>query len=560
MVAVKRSVPIIDIFAGPGGLGEGFSQYKSSKKDRYIFDNLLSIEKDEIACQTLRLRKFFHMFRGSNVPREYYRHIRGETSLDEIVAHPKWQQAQDRVWNIELGKIDERTLHRRIKTALSGEKNWVLLGGPPCQAYSLIGRARMTGIGPTLRNGDNADRMRAQRADAFLKDARHTLYKEYLRIVAVHQPAVFVMENVKGILSSTVMGERNLRERVFQHIKADLAAPRLSLRGDQALAELISGKNHTYRIYSFVTGSEVNAEGDSDFLIRCENYGVPQSRHRVVLLGVRDDIAVGPSALAIQPIVTVRDVIGDMPRLRSGLSKEEDNAQSWKRALNESFPARLVRSVGDESVRAAIRKVLSAVSTRLSRGSHFMRGAAPEVFRNSKLEEWLIDKKIKGVIQHQTRAHMISDLGRYLFAAAETAIHKRSPKLELWPKELLPQHRNVTNRTRAEAKEKYAFTDRFKVQSWDKPSSTVTSHIAKDGHYFIHPDPAQVRSLTVREAARLQTFPDNYYFCGNRTQQFHQVGNAVPPFLAVQLAEIVDKLLSGVGRASRTQFELRLNG
>jgi DNA (cytosine-5)-methyltransferase 1 len=130
---------------------------------------------------------------------------------------------------------------------------------------------------------------------------------------------------------------------------------------------------------------------------------------------------------------------------------------------------------------------------------------------------------------------MTSDLMRYAFLAAK-AESGVTVKVGELPAVLAPNHANA-------GREIIPFADRFRVQGWDRPSTTVTSHIAKDGHYYIHPDPAQMRSLTVREAARLQTFPDDYFFCGNRTQQYHQVGNAVPPFLARQLAEVVADLL-----------------
>jgi DNA (cytosine-5)-methyltransferase 1 len=130
---------------------------------------------------------------------------------------------------------------------------------------------------------------------------------------------------------------------------------------------------------------------------------------------------------------------------------------------------------------------------------------------------------------------MDSDLWRYFFLACYAAVHKKSPKLPRFPVSLLPNHDNVK---KVKGKD-LIFKDRFRVQVRSKPATTVTSHIGKDGHYFIHPDPLQCRSLTVREAARLQTFPDNYFFAGPTTKQYQQVGNAVPPLLALKIAAIV---------------------
>lgn len=155
-----------------------------------------------------------------------------------------------------------------------------------------------------------------------------------------------------------------------------------------------------------------------------------------------------------------------------------------------------------------------------------------------KHREWYEDCRLHGVLNHETRSHIRKDLFRYFFASAFAEVCSRSPLLEDMPRGLLPKHKNV-----AAALKETKFNDRFRVQLADRPSTTVTSHISKDGHYYIHYDPLQCRSLTVREAARLQTFPDNYFFEGPRTQQYHQVGNAVPPLLAHQIAAIVAEIL-----------------
>ena len=156
------------------------------------------------------------------------------------------------------------------------------------------------------------------------------------------------------------------------------------------------------------------------------------------------------------------------------------------------------------------------------------------------LKKWYFDPKLGGVLQHQSRSHMRSDLRRYMFAACFAKSAGTSPKLRDFPPKLLPDHVNVNDSEEGKA---IPFADRFRVQLAKQPASTVVSHISKDGHYYIHPDPSQCRSLTVREAARLQTFPDNYFFEGNRTEQFWQIGNAVPPLLARKIALVISDFM-----------------
>jgi DNA (cytosine-5)-methyltransferase 1 len=138
--------------------------------------------------------------------------------------------------------------------------------------------------------------------------------------------------------------------------------------------------------------------------------------------------------------------------------------------------------------------------------------------------------------------HMLSDIWRYLFCTCFAEVHQRTPKLSDFPDNLLPNHGNVD----ADNKKIAKFIDRFKVQIPSRAATTVMSHISKDGHYYIHPDSMQCRAWTVREAARVQTFPDNYYFEGGKTSAYHQVGNAVPPRLAWQIAKVVAEHMKAI--------------
>lgn len=552
---MNHTIPAIDVFAGPGGLNEGFSRFASWGRSDIRFKSVLSIEKDAAAARTLTLRAFFRQFDEETLPPDYWSVLRGEADPEILHDYAEWAVAEDEVWQAELGRIPLGDLHTRIAAKLEDRRDWLLLGGPPCQAYSIVGRSRMTGIGFDARANARLDpktseTVRRARLKKFGGDVRHTLYREYLRIIAVHQPAVFVMENVRGILSALVPGDDSL---MFDRIRADLEDPWKALADDpdrRTLADLARAARPRYRLFAFadpVAADLWKDEPDNrDFLIQAEEYGVPQKRHRVIILGIRDDVDVQPGRLKPSAATTVRDAIGHMPSLRSGLSDTEDDFDEWARQRTQAV-RELRKIVRGKGMAAALNNAVSEHAP-LTRGSKFMavRQGKPQ----TDLERWLRPRLINGYAQHETRSHMKSDVVRYVYAACAAAVMNRTPKLEEWPKELLPAHRNVSHNDKTGAREVGGFSDRFKVQRWGEPSSTITSHIAKDGHYFIHPDPSQGRSLTVREAARLQTFPDDYFFCGNRTEAYGQVGNAVPPYLAVQLAGVVAPIFEALTEQS----------
>jgi DNA (cytosine-5)-methyltransferase 1 len=516
-----NKMPVIDIFAGPGGLGEGFAAY-SRKEGDAPFRVVLSIEKDMEAHRTLELRAFFREFDTETVPKEYYQYLRGEISRDELFStHPaQVELASQKTWRAELGNaaFSPDVVDKRIREATGNASSWVLIGGPPCQAYSIVGRSRMKG----------------NSAHDYESDPRHFLYVEFLRILAFHRPPVFVLENVKGLLSATVNGHSTFSEMV-SHLRKPGKHERfrhLKMRRDQ------EGVSYTIFPLESQPESRFVPRELQQYVVRSEKHGVPQRRHRVILLGVRSDITVTPTRLHESSCAaSTWDVIGDLPRLRSGLSKEEDSDRAWVSGIRSLTKLNWLNSTNlDPFLRSRVVSACKNLTTNLTLGGRFVASKG----KCHHLTEWYSDENLGGVCNHESRLHMRQDLHRYLFVSCFAEVYGHSPRLPEFPSDLLPDHRNTLE---ALATGTHLFADRFRVQVRNLPATTVTSHTAKDGHYFIHPDPLQCRSLTVREVARLQTFPDNYFFEGTRTSQYQQVGNAVPPVLARAIAEVVHDLL-----------------
>ncbi|MBC8522026.1 MAG: DNA cytosine methyltransferase [Methanomicrobia archaeon] len=445
----------IDLFAGCGGLSEGFKQTG--------FDIIAQIEMDKWACESLRTRHLYHGLKDSGKGYLYRRYLRQEVRQEDILDRfPDLRESiSHQVIQATLGNDGIERILEKIESSRkynAAPRFHVLLGGPPCQPYSLAGRAR--------------DPFRME------NDRRHYLYRHYLEILERLQPDFFLYENVPGLFTARAEGKE-----IFVRILNDFSYLDPPYEITPPLREVF--------------------EEPGSYILNSADFHIPQSRKRLILIGYKKSLeGKNPGIKNIfkrlqkqasknreGERLTVSDAIGDLPPL-----KPAEGSDGWFGSYNSNTN-------------------LTSYQRRMRRGS-------------------------PGIVNHRARTHMQGDLERYRFfiehhkngngAACLNDLIQERPNL-------IPNHRHLDK-----------FLDRFKVQWWDYSSSTITAHICKDGHYYIHPDINQCRSFTVREAARCQSFPDNFKFEGPRTEQFRQVGNAVPPLLAEIIGRYIRKELEKI--------------
>ena len=411
---MKSSKTFIDLFAGAGGFSEGFLVAGC--------DLVAHIEMDKDACETVRTRMAFHTLRKAGKLGEYRKYLLGKIDREAFVHNNRLEKEFDSVIQAEISQDNLKKLIIDVKKRLGDRRLDMIIGGPPCQAYSIIGRS--------------SDKKRMKR------DPRKFLYQYYVKFLKALKPKLFVFENVPGLLNA---GQGIYLKEMLHMMKG-------------------AGYTTDYRVFN-----------TSDF-------GVPQNRKRVILIGWRSDSGVSqyPSFQTVKRTYKVADFIRDLPKLRAG-----------------------------EGSKCVIYKSRSSLLRRLR----------------------ITSRDLPLIIDHKARPQLKRDLEIY-----KIAVKKKNCGKNIRYNELPEKLKTRKNRT--------SFLDKFKVVDRLAPSShTIIAHIAKDGHYYIHPDINQNRSLTVREAARLQTFPDNYFFEGTRTSKFKQIGNAVPPMFSRIIAEELIRLL-----------------
>lgn len=418
---MTRKLNFIDLFAGAGGLSEGFI--------RAGYEPIAHVEMDEAACYTLKTRTAYHYLKnkGKTAFENYIKYLKGEIDRRTLYSLIP-QEEMDSVINMALSDENNKEIFKRIDKQLKSREVDLIIGGPPCQAYSLVGRARS--------------------ANSMADDPRNHLYLQYAKFLQKYKPKMFVFENVLGLRSA---GEgQYFKKMIVEFDRVGYAV--------------------------------------KDFLFNASDFGVLQNRKRIILIGYKKNtgIEIPDMKPSLKNLFKVKSIFQDLPELKAG-----DGEDKNKHYAGET---------------------------------------------NDYLDQMHIRNGLSVLTQHVSRPHTEQDKEIYKIAVIKLEEGERLDYTKL-PKHL-KTHKN-----------QHSFFDRFKVVNADaNASQTIVAHIAKDGHYYIHPDIKQNRSISVREAARLQSFPDDFYFEGvreekNRTAAFKQIGNAVPPLMAKKIANKIIRLL-----------------
>jgi DNA (cytosine-5)-methyltransferase 1 len=418
-VTTPSQLKVLDLFAGAGGFSEGFIANGC--------DMIAHVEMDKDACSTIRTRMVYHALRRSGNVAEYKKYLLGKVSMAELVEKYELEREVSSVIQAKIDRTNYAELIKEVQQRLGGSKLDIIIGGPPCQAYSHIGRA--------------SDKRHMK------GDQRKFLYEYYVEFLKALRPNVFVFENVPGLLSA---GKGSYLREMRKLMK------------------------------------EIGYQTDFNIL-NTSDFGVPQYRKRVILIGWTKDSGLDayPEFTTVSRKYRVSDFLDGLPKLRHGEGQD---------ALEYKEESKLLKQLG------------------------------------------IADPSTPVLLGHVARPHTKRDLEIYRIAVRTKRGGKNIKYNEL--PERLKTHKNRTG-----------FSDRFKViDSVAESSHTVIAHISKDGHYYIHPDIEQNRSLSAREAARIQTFPDNFKFEGSRTSQFRQIGNAVPPMFSKIIAETILRQITNHGK------------
>jgi DNA (cytosine-5)-methyltransferase 1 len=412
-----KNLNFIDLFSGAGGLSEGFM--------RSGFNPIAHVEMNKDACDTLKTRTVFHYLKKNNKVDTYYDYLKGKITRDVLWGSVPEELIKS-VINTEISKKTLDQIFHQIDNSIGDKNIDVIIGGPPCQAYSVVGRARDP--------------------KGMIDDPRNHLYRYYVEFLKKYQPKMFVFENVPGILSAS---------------------------------------NGTFlkKIYNAIERAGYKIQIPPKKHLNSKHFNVLQDRKRVIMIG-------------------------------------------WKKELNLEYP-----NFEENEVEHKIGDSLFFDLPKLKQGEGSLGVVKYAKPITNYLEKTGIRNCINFTTQHIARPHNKTDLEIYRIAV--NLLLKKGKRLNYadLPKRLI-KHKNTTS-----------FTNRFQVVNPNGISNTVVAHIAMDGHYYIHPDVKQNRSISIREAARIQSFPDDFFFEGSRTAAFKQIGNAVPPLMAEGIAKQVKTML-----------------